>query len=102
MKRVDLYSQAAVGGRLRLVRLAIMKGEDNQAAFCRRLGLNGTSSWNNAETGDNYPGKSILDALRHRYRVGADYVLYGDRHGLPAELDAWMAANEDKTAAKRA
>lgn len=104
MARVDPYSKEAVGRRLRQVRLAIMAGEDNQAAFTRLLKLTYSSQWNNAETGDNFPGKTVLDALRFKYGVGSDFIFYDDQRALPREYAEWIAnhPDEDEKPAKRA
>lgn len=90
-RKQDIFSQEAVGARLRSVRIALT-GEDNQAAFAKRLGLSGSSKLNNAETGDNYPGREILLALWQKHRIPTDFILYGEERGLPPEVAEKLGA----------
>ncbi len=75
----------AQGKRLRLTRIAIMDGVDNQAAFCRLMQME-TSAWNNAETGDNQ--LAIPNALKlcRKFGVTLDWIYREDMRMLPPNL----------------
>lgn len=90
-------SLAAHSKRLRLLRLACMDGTDNQAAWCRLVKID-LATWNNAETGDNFLGRTSAAKLRSTFGVGFDYIYFGDLRVLPtdlatkiAEIDAMMS-----------
>lgn len=97
--KIDPHGKEAAGARLRAVRIAIM-GEDNAAAFARRLGIT-PGRLNNAETGDNNPPRDILLALKQRYGVPTDFIYYGDERALPPEIAEKLPPSPPK-AAKRA
>ena len=68
--------------RLRLTREALGL---SQAEICRQTGI-GTSSWNNAETGDARLGYENAIKVCKRYGVTLEWLIRGDMYGLPGEL----------------
>lgn len=64
--------------RLRQTRIAFMKGEDNQAAFCRITGID-PNRWSNAEHGYNFLGKQDQILLYRTTGVDSNWILHGSK-----------------------
>lgn len=100
-------SNAAIGNRLRLIRLAYGALQDplhpiTQAEFSRLCGI-GRAAWNNAETGDNRIGIDGAMAICRRTGVTLDYIYFGERSRLPHALALEIERLESqKPAARRA
>ncbi len=78
--RVDPNTISLMAGRLRLLREAVA---ENQAEFCRRVGLSQTA-WNNYERGR---GRISIDAaakIREALKIPTDWIYFGDTVVLEA------------------
>ncbi len=89
-------TKRAIAARLRLTRLALMDGVDNQAEWARRVGIR-PSTWNNYEEALNRI--SLDEALKICQATGIslDWIYFGSLHSLPHSLalkiQRYQAAN---------
>lgn len=85
-----LDSTAAIGARLRLIRLAYgaVQGRDrpmSQAEFARICEI-GAAAWNNAETGDNRLGVDAAMSVARKTGVSLDYIYFGNTASVPLAI----------------
>jgi transcriptional regulator with XRE-family HTH domain len=81
-----------IGKRLERLRMAL--GLPNQAEFCRKLGV-APNRWNQYENGSRRITLDVVNKLRQRFGVTADYIYFGDESGLPRRItDAFLDAAE--------
>jgi transcriptional regulator with XRE-family HTH domain len=82
-------SAAAIGTRLRLIRLAygILKRQRpmSQVEFARHCGIT-APAWNNAETGDHRIGIDSAMAVSRRTGITFDYIYLGNSDYVPYVL----------------
>lgn len=98
MRSLQVESAAAIGARLRLLRLAYgalqrRDKEMSQSEFARLCEI-GISAWNNAETGDNRIGIDNAKKVARRTGASLDFIYFGERAGLPHALAVAIAALE--------
>lgn len=76
---------AKIGKRLERLRVAL--GWPNQAEFCRKLGI-AANRWNQYENGSRRITLDVVNKLRLKFGVTADYIYFGDESGLPTRITA--------------
>jgi transcriptional regulator with XRE-family HTH domain len=101
--RVD--SNAAIGERLRLIRIAYgrVQGhskEMSQLDIATLVGMT-KQSWNNAETGDNRIGLDAAMRLCVRTGVTLDYVYRGDQRNVAHSIAVAIAEIEKPKSSAR-
>lgn len=72
-----------IGKRLKALRMAV--SGDNQADFCRRLGI-ATNTWNQYEKGKGRPQLDVAVMLCDSLGVTLDWIYLADPSGLPHRL----------------
>lgn len=103
--RGDKESPAAIGARLRLIRVAygILQGRTREMSQTEFAGLCqiSVSAWNNAETGDNRIGIDNALAVVRRTGISLDYIFRGEG-SVPHALAIEIGKLESKRHARRA
>jgi transcriptional regulator with XRE-family HTH domain len=97
---------AAIGARLRLIRIAYglaqgHKREMSQTEFAKLCGIS-LSAWNNAETGDNRIGIDNALSVVRQTGVSLDFIYRGERGGLPHIIALEISKLEARRATRRA
>src|SRR4028119_947125 len=78
--RVDPNTIALIARRLRVLREAMA---ENQAEFCRRVGISQTA-WNNYERGRARLSINAATKIREALKIPTDWIYYGDTVVLEA------------------
>ena len=87
-----------MGGRLRVLREAVA---ENQAEFCRRVGISQTA-WNNYERGRARLSINAATKIREALKIPTDWIYFGDTvvleavtpHGIVEAIRAVEARDE--------
>ena len=72
--RVDPNTISLIARRLRVLREAVA---ENQAEFCRRVGISQTA-WNNYERGRARLSINAATKIREALKIPTDWIYYGD------------------------
>ena len=78
--RVDPNTIPLIATRLRVLREAVA---ENQAEFCRRVGISQTA-WNNYERGRARLSINAATKIREALKIPTDWIYYGDTVVLEA------------------